>query len=91
MKYIALIILVLLLSCKKGDNRICYDCTITYVITTSVPVDGYPSISKVDVELCDVTPEQAADFEQASSGSETAVINDVLYTQTYTTRCLLRQ
>ncbi|HSL87583.1 MAG TPA: hypothetical protein VK861_11650 [Bacteroidales bacterium] len=48
-------------------------------------------MSTVDIELCDVTPEQVDDFEEASSGTETAVINGVLYTQNYTTRCVLRQ
>jgi hypothetical protein len=91
MKYISLVIFVLLLSCQEKDNRICYDCTITYVITTDVPVDGYPSVSTVDIELCDATPEQVDDFEEASSGTETAVVNGILYTQNYTTRCVLRQ
>ena len=91
MRYIALIIYVLLLSCQKQETEICYDCKVTYVISTDVPVDGYPSVSTVDIELCDVTPEQVDDFEEASSGTETAVINGVLYTQNYTTRCVLRQ
>jgi len=91
MKYLVLIFFLLIVSCTKKDNTICYDCKITYVITTNVPVDGYPSISTIDIELCDVTSEEAAEFEQASSGSETAVINEITYTQTYTTRCVLRQ
>jgi hypothetical protein len=90
MKFIALIILVLLLSCSKKDTRVCYNCTITYIMTTDTPVDGYPYTTNVDVEICDVTLEQVDEFEKTNKGSESYVIGGITYSYSYSTKCVVK-
>ncbi len=90
MKYFALIILVLLLSCTKKDKPDCYVCTITFIMTTDVPVDGYPAVTSQDVELCDVTLEQVIAFEETNKGAESAVIGGVTYSSSYSTHCAVK-
>ena len=90
MKYFALMILVLLLSCTKKDTSECYVCSITYIMTTDVPVDGYPSTTSINVDLCDVTIEQVRDFEQVNKGSETALIGNVTYSSSFSTQCAVK-
>jgi len=87
LKYAALIIVVLLLSCSKKDASVCYTCTITYIMTTDVPVDGYPTTSNFDVEICNVTLEEVYKFEAATQASDTAVIQGVTYSSSYSTKC----
>jgi hypothetical protein len=87
-RFIGFIFLVLLLlSCSKKDTRVCYTCSITYIMTADPPVDGYPTMTSMDVEICDVTLEQVYEFEATTHGSDTAVIQGVTYRSSYTTRC----
>ena len=90
LKLIPFIVLVLFLSCTKKDTRICYTCTITYITSTSVPVEGFPQISSMDVEICEVTIEEVHEFEEKTKGSESVVIEDVTYTTSYTTKCQVK-
>lgn len=87
MKYFALILLMLFFSCTKKDSRNCFVCTITYVMTTDAPVDGYPATTAMEVELCDVTTEQLQEFEETNKGSESAVIGGVTYSSSFSTTC----
>lgn len=90
-RFIGLILLVLLfLSCSKKDTRICYTCTITYISTTDVPVEGFPQISSMDVEICEVTIEEVHDFEDKTKGSESVVIDEITYTTSYSTKCQIK-
>jgi hypothetical protein len=43
----------------------------------------------VDFELCDITAEQAADFEQTNKGSESDVVGGVTYSSSHSTKCRL--
>ncbi|MFO7622003.1 MAG: hypothetical protein R6W81_12180 [Bacteroidales bacterium] len=88
MQYFALILLILFVSCAKKDVRDCNICNITYVMTTDVPVDGYPSTTTMEVELCNQTTDQLKQFEQTNRGSETAVIGGVTYSSSYSTVCI---
>ena len=90
MKYFALMILVLLLSCTKKDTSDCYVCSITYIMITDVPVDGYPSTTSINVDLCDVTLAQVSQFEQTNKGSESAVIGNVTYSSSFSTQCAVK-
>jgi len=87
MKYLALLILVFLLSCKKGDTDNCVECRITYLVTTDVPVEGYPLTTTTTVEICNVTDEEITSFEQSCHGTETVVVENVTYTSSYSTVC----
>jgi len=87
MKYLALLILVLLLSCKKDDDNNCVECRITYLVTTSVPVEGYPLTTTTTVEICDVTDEEITAFEQSCHGADTVVTENVTYISRYSTVC----
>lgn len=87
MKPFILIIFLLLVSCTKSENKNCVVCRITYIMTTDVPVEGYPSTSTVEVELCNQTTEQIKQFEETNKGSEAAVIGGVTYSSSYSTKC----
>lgn len=87
LKLMPLLVVVLFLSCSKKDTKICYTCTITYITTTDIPVEGFPQISSMDVEICEVTIEEVHEFEEKAKGSETAVIDNVTYTTNYSTKC----
>jgi len=90
-RFIALIVLILLLvSCSKKDTRTCYTCTIRYVTSTNVAVEGFPQFSSFDVELCEVTIDEVHDFEEKTKGSESAVLEDVTYTTSYSTKCQVK-
>lgn len=80
-------IILLFISCKKDKGYECYSCKTTYMVTTDVPVDGYPATTEMVVEICNVTEEQVLEYEHLNSGSETAVINNVTYSSTYSTIC----
>jgi hypothetical protein len=90
LKYFLLTAIVLFLSCTKKDTRICYTCTITYITSTSVPVDGFPQISTMDVEICEVTIEEVHEFEEKTKGSESVILEDVTYTTSYSTKCQVK-
>ncbi len=57
------------------------------MVTTDVPVDGYPATTEMVVDICNVTEEQVREYELLNRGSETAVINNVTYSSTYSTIC----
>ena len=59
-------------------------------MTTDVPVDGYPTISSFDVEICNVTLEEVYEFEAATHASDTAVIQGVTYFSSYSTKCQVK-
>ena len=89
MKYILLVSLLLIFSCEKKAE--CYKCTTTHLTTTSAPIDGYPKLYLGDtVELCDKDTAQIAEYEQLHKGTNTAIVEGVIYTYSYETECYLR-
>lgn len=83
----AVLIFLFFLSCKKDKEFECYTCKTTYIVTTDVPVEGYPATTTMEVDICNVTEEQVRDYELINRGSETSVINNVTYSSTYSTIC----
>lgn len=83
----AVLVILFFLSCKKDKEFECYTCKTTYLVTTDVPVDGYPASTTMEVEICNVTEEQVRDYELLNKGSDISVINNVTYTSTYSTVC----
>jgi hypothetical protein len=81
------LIVLLAFACTKEDKSVCYICTTTYIVTTDQTVPGYPASTTVDFELCDITAEQAADFEQTNKGSESDVVGGVTYSSSHSTKC----
>jgi hypothetical protein len=91
MKYFYLMILALLLSCTKKDTSTCAVCTTTWIISADSQVSGYPKMTTTSVELCDMTEQQLSDFEDATQGSESNTVDNVLYTSSHSTRCTSKQ
>lgn len=88
MKYVRIIILTgLLFSCSDEKQSDCYKCVITYILTTDVPVSGYPTTTSTDYDLCDITAEQAEYFEETNKGTESTVIGNITYTSKFSTVC----
>ncbi len=86
---VLLFVMLLATACKKEDKSTCYICTTTYIITTDQAVPGYPASTSVDFELCDITAEQATEFEETNKGSETDVVGGVTYSSSHSTKCRL--
>jgi len=91
MKYLFLIFLVLILSCTKKDNSNCSVCITTWIVTTDSYVSGYPKMTTTSVELCDMTSEQLTAFEEATQGSESNTVDNVVYSSSHSTRCIAQQ
>jgi hypothetical protein len=81
------LIVILAFACSKEDKSACYICTTTYIVTTDQAVPGYPVSTPVDYELCDITAEQATDFEQTNKGSESNVVGSITYSSSHSTKC----
>jgi hypothetical protein len=91
MKYLFFIILALLLSCTKKDNSNCSVCTTTWIISADSQVSGYPKMTTTSVELCDLTDQQLSDFEEATQGSESNTVDNVVYSSSHSTKCVASQ
>ncbi len=76
-----------LFACSDKNEDDCYECVITWIISTSVPVEGYPSTTTTPYDLCKVTKDQVELFEQTNKGSETNVVGNVTYTSNHFTKC----
>lgn len=89
MKKLVFVFMVILFSCS--DETECYICNTTHVITTSVPVVGYPKITEgSELEICDST-EGIAIYENANKGASSQTNSQgIIITDTYSTECLLK-
>lgn len=89
MKYLKLFVFIALLwACSdKKDTDDCYECIITWIITTDVPVSGYPAMTTTTHELCNVTPDDVKEFELTNRGSESNTVGNITYTSNYSTKC----
>lgn len=77
----------LILACSDKDREDCYECVITWTISTDVFVDGYPSTTTTTHNLCNVSHEQVELFEQTNRGSESTKVDNVTYTSNHFTKC----
>jgi hypothetical protein len=84
-------LLVFLLSCTKKDNDTCYTCTTTWIVTADSQVSGFPRMTTTSVELCNSTSDQISAYENATQGSESNVVDNVLYTSSHSTKCAANQ
>lgn len=87
-KYLQYIFLAgFLFACSDKNEDDCYECVITWFITASVPVEGYPATTTTTYELCKVTTEEVELFEQTNRGSETNVVGNITYSSNHSTKC----
>jgi hypothetical protein len=91
MKYTLFVFLVFLLSCTKEDTGNCSVCTTTWIVTADSQVSGFPAITTTSVELCNLTSDQLRDFEEATQGSESNTVDNVVYSSSHSTKCVAKQ
>ena len=48
-------------------------------------------MTTTSVELCDMTSEQLTAFEEATQGSESNTVDNVVYSSSHSTRCIAQQ
>ena len=85
--FLYLLLAASLFACSDKNMDDCYECVITWFITSSVPVEGYPATTTTTHELCNVSPDQVELFEQTNKGSESSVVGNVTYTSNHSTKC----
>jgi hypothetical protein len=91
MKYTLFVFLVFLLSCTKEDTSNCSVCTTTWIVTADSQVSGFPAITTTSVELCNLTSDQLRDFEEATQGSESNTVDNIVYSSSHSTKCVAKQ
>jgi hypothetical protein len=91
MKYTLFVFLVFLLSCTKEDTSNCSVCTTTWIVTADSQVSGFPAITTTSVEFCNLTSDQLRDYEEATQGSESNTVDNVVYSSSHSTKCVAKQ
>lgn len=81
---IAAACLLSLASCKKEDQKSCWECTVKSVFTYPGEED---TNSETKIEQCDYTEEQIRQLEKSGTTTTTQTSNGVTYTQKTTTNC----
>lgn len=86
MKKLLIIAIVVLASCQKNEKA-CYSCMTNLVINVSPVTNGYPQITQSTKSVCDMTDNDATDYEKKNSENTSVTQGGVIVTGVSTTYC----